>query len=126
MRHHDILPGHDYCLILDKLETKLPPSKRIYVKDADACSRILDPSFSQNGFWTFRFQSTPRQDLAFCIRGGEGRKFNFACGIELNDATVRCGPRLVRGEFSSIRHRTLVFFHHRITLSALASTLGGI
>jgi hypothetical protein len=22
MRHHDILPGHDYCPILDKLENK--------------------------------------------------------------------------------------------------------
>ena len=50
MRHHDILLGHDYCLILDKLETKLPPWKRIYVEDADACSHVLDPSFCQNGF----------------------------------------------------------------------------
>src|SRR6266516_4748121 len=86
MRHHDILPGHDYCPILDKLETKLPPWKRIYVEDADACSHVLDPSFSQNGFWTCRFQSIARQNLAFCIRG---RRKKFICGIERRFSAIK-------------------------------------
>src|SRR5947199_3876932 len=74
MRHHDILPGHDYCLILDKLETNLPPWKRIYVEDADACSHVS----VKTAFWTCRFRSTARQNLAFCILG---RRKKFICGI---------------------------------------------
>ena len=75
MRHHDILPGHDYCLILDKLETKLPPWKRIYVEDADACSRILDPSFSQNGLGLVAFNQ--QHDKISLLDSGEKEKIHL-------------------------------------------------
>src|SRR5436309_4437491 len=85
MRHHDILPGYDYCLILDKLETKLPPWKRIYVEDADACSHVLDPSFCQNGFGLVAFNQQHEQKISLFVFGGRRKK--FICGI---GPTLQC------------------------------------
>jgi hypothetical protein len=84
MRHHDILPGHDYCLILDKLETKLPPWKRIYVEDADACSHVLDASLPKRLFGLVAFNQQ-HDKISLFVFGGEGRN-SFA---GLNDASVQ-------------------------------------